>query len=120
MLRVLIVEDDALVVMLLAELLAEMGHEVCGSVSTEADAVAFALRHRPDLMIVDAALAKGSGISVIEEICRGGAPVAHLFLSGDPGKIRARRPLAVVVGKPFRKAQLAKAIDDALAAVAAG
>lgn len=115
--RVLIVDDDGLIGLLLGELLANMGHEVCGIATTEAEAVACALRYRPDLMIVDAKLATGSGISFVEELSRGAEPVPHLFLSGDPAKIRSRIPDAVIVGKPFRQIQLAKAIAAALAAV---
>jgi CheY-like chemotaxis protein len=35
-LRVLVVEDNAIIGMLLAEMLAEMGHDVCGLETTEA------------------------------------------------------------------------------------
>jgi CheY-like chemotaxis protein len=114
-LRVLVIEDDALIAMLLSELLAGMGHDVCATAATEADAVTAATRHRPDLMIVDARLGRGSGVSAVEEILRAG-PVAHLFISGDAEKVQTRQPDAVVVGKPFREAELARAIDMALAA----
>jgi FixJ family two-component response regulator len=66
-------------------------------------------------MIADARLGRGSGVSAVEEIQRAG-PVAHLFISGDAGTVRTRKPGAVVVRKPFRKAELARAIDMALAA----
>ena len=112
-LRVLVVEDDALIATLLSDLLAGMGHDVCATAATEAHAVTAAARHRPDLMIVDAALARGSGVSAVEEILRAG-PVAHLFVSGDPGTVHALRPSAVVVRKPFREADLVKAIERAL------
>jgi CheY-like chemotaxis protein len=114
-LRVLVIEDDALIALLLAELLAGMGHDVCATAATEADAVTAATRHRPDLMIVDARLGRGSGVSAVEEILRAG-PVAHLFISGDAEKVQTRQPDAVVVRKPFREAELARAIDMALAA----
>jgi CheY-like chemotaxis protein len=114
-LRVLVIEDDALIGLLLAELLAGMGHDVCATAATEADAVTAATRHRPDLMIVDARLGRGSGVSAVEEILRAG-PVAHLFISGDAEKVQTRQPDAVVVRKPFREAELARAIDMALAA----
>src|SRR3954452_1584487 len=114
-LRVLVIEDDALIAMLLAELLACMGHDVCATAATEAEAVSAAARHRPDLMIVDAGLGHGSGVAAVEEILRAG-PVAHLFLSGDAGRVQTRRPDAIVVRKPFREAELARAIDNALAA----
>ena len=101
--------------MLLAELLKGMGHDVCSTAATEAEAVSAAARHRPDLMIVDAGLGHGSGVAAVEEILRAG-PVAHLFLSGDAGRVQTRRPDAIVVRKPFREAELARAIDNALAA----
>jgi two-component system, response regulator PdtaR len=115
-LRVLVVEDDALIAILLAELLAGMGHDVCATAATEAEAVIAATRHGPDLMIVDEGLARGgSGVSAVEEILHAG-PRAHVFLSGDTEKVRGRRPDAIVVRKPFREAELARAIDVALAA----
>ena len=114
-LRVLVIEDDALIALLLSELIAGMGHDVCATAATEAEAVIAAARHRPDLMIVDAGLGHGSGVAAVEEILRAG-PVAHLFLSGDAGRVQTRRPDAIVVRKPFRQAELARAIDTALAA----
>jgi CheY-like chemotaxis protein len=113
-LRVLVIEDDVLIAMLLSELLAGMGHDVCATARTEADAVSAATRCRPDLMIVDARLGQGSGISAVEEILRAG-PLAHVFITGDAGSVRTRHPDAVVVRKPFREAELARAIDLALA-----
>ena len=100
---------------LLAELLAGMGHEVCATAATEAEAVSAAARHRPDLMIVDAGLGHGSGVAAVEQILRAG-PIAHMFISGDAGRVKTRKPDAVVVRKPFREAELVRAIDIALAA----
>jgi two-component system, response regulator PdtaR len=114
-LRVLVVEDDALIAVLLAELLAGMGHDVCATAATEAEAVSAAAHHRPDLMIVDAGLGRGSGESAVEEILLAG-PLAHVFISGDAGRVQRRKPDAVVVRKPFRETELARAIDMALAA----
>src|SRR6185437_5810253 len=119
-LRVLLIEDDALIGMLLAELLAEMGHDVCATAATEADAVADAIRYRPDLMIVDADLGRdgGSGVSAVEQILRT-APIAHVFVSGAPGTVQTLRPGDVVVRKPFREADLVRAIEIAFNGAAA-
>ena len=114
-LRVLVIEDDALIAMLLAELLAGMGHEVCATATSEAAAVIAATCYAPDLMIVDAGLGQGSGVSAVEEILRAG-PLAHVFVSGDAESVRLRRSDAIVVRKPFRQAELARAIDLAVAA----
>jgi two-component system, response regulator PdtaR len=113
-LRVLVIEDDALIAMLLAEQLAGMGHDVCATAATEGEAVIAAAHYRPDLMIVDAGLGRGSGVSAVEEICRA-EPFAHIFISGDAEQVRRRRPNAVVVRKPFREAELARAIEIAVA-----
>jgi two-component system, response regulator PdtaR len=113
-LRVLVVEDDALIAMLLAELLAGMGHTVCATAATESAAVHAAAHYRPDLMIVDAGLRQGSGVSAVEEICRT-RPLAHVFISGDAERVRLRQPDAVVVRKPFRQAELLRAIEIAVA-----
>ena len=45
-LRILIVEDDALIGMLLAEMLEDMGHGLCAIEATEADAVTAVIRCR--------------------------------------------------------------------------
>src|SRR5216110_2968524 len=86
-----------------ASMLAGMGHNVCATPATEAEAVIAATRYGPDLMIVDAGLGRGSGVSAVEEILRAG-PLAHVFISGDAGRLRVRKPDAVVVRKPFREA----------------
>lgn len=114
-LRVLVIEDDALITMLLSELLAGMGHEVCATAATEREAVLAATRYGPDMMIADAGLGRGSGVSAVEEILRAG-PLPHVFISGDAATVRVRKPDAVVVRKPFREGELARAIDLALAA----
>ena len=112
-LRILIIEDEAMVGMLLAELLISMGYDVCGIEATEADAVAAAARWEPDLMIVDVWLDDGNGVSAIAEILRAG-PMPHFFVSGDTAGVRALKPDAVVMQKPFRELDLARAIDLAL------
>ncbi len=114
-LRVLVVEDDSILGMLLAETLAGMGHDVCAIEATEAGAVTAAVQHRPDLMIVDACLGKGSGVSAVEEILRTG-PMPHVFISG--ARFQAGRPGAVVLQKPFHESDLVRAIRRALDAVA--
>ncbi len=59
-LRILVVEDNAVIGMLLSLTLKAMGHEVCAVETSEEGAVAAALRCRPDLMVVDAALGKAA------------------------------------------------------------
>jgi CheY-like chemotaxis protein len=114
-LRVLVAEDNALIALLLGEILAGMGHEVCATVATEREAVIAAAHYKPNLMIVDAGLGPGSGISAMEAILRT-SPIAHVFISGDANRVRLNQPNAIVVRKPFRQAELARAIEMAVAA----
>ncbi len=118
-LRILIVEDDELIGVMLAEMLDDLGYAVCAVETTEADAVNAASHHRPDLMIVDARLgAAGCGVSAVEEILRNGF-VPHVFMSGNILRVKALRPRAVTLQKPFRKAELTRAIEHALDAAVA-
>ncbi|HVJ55846.1 MAG TPA: response regulator [Aliidongia sp.] len=111
--RVLVIEDDAMIGVLLADMLEQLGFEVCAIESNEADAVAAAHRYRPGLMIVDARLGTGSGISAVDEILRT-RTVPHLFVSGDTSMVRKLRPDAVVLQKPFREHDLTRAIERVL------
>ena len=76
--RVLLVEDNVPIRMLCAEALSEMGHTVCAVVATEFDAVSAAAQHEPDLMIVDASLDEGSGVSAVEKILHPGSSRTYL------------------------------------------
>ena len=112
-LRILIIEDEPVIAMLFEELLKEMGHEIVGIAANESDAVAAALKHKPDLMFVDARLGKGSGIAAVKEILLTGF-IPHVFTSGDSSSVRAQRPGAIVISKPFREPDLIRAIELAL------
>jgi len=114
-LQILVVEDDYLIAMLLAETLVEMGHGVCGVEATESGAVAAALQCQPDLIIVDAQLRDSDGVSAVEEILSTRF-VPHLFISGDIKNVLARRPDAVAIEKPFRESELDQAIQRAVGA----
>jgi two-component system, response regulator PdtaR len=108
-LTVLVVEDDAIIGMLLAEMLQEMGYEVCAVAATEDDAVAYAEQFKPGLMIVDEHLGAGSGLSAVKRILRNG-PVPCVFISGAP------LPLEMsgtnVLQKPFVEEDLVRAIQQ--------
>ncbi|PZW40808.1 CheY-like chemotaxis protein [Humitalea rosea] len=114
-LRVLVMEDEVLIGLLFAEILKELGHDVYAIESTEAGGIAAAARIRPELVIADGRLGKGSGIAAVEEILRGGF-VPHVFVSGDVPSIKAQHPHAIVLQKPFQEPDLIRAIHAALAA----
>jgi DNA-binding response OmpR family regulator len=112
-LSILVVEDNPVIGILLAEVLREMGYDICAIEADEAGAIDAAARYKPDLMIVDAWLRDGSGAAAVEEITRAG-PVPHIFVSGDASITHAFRPGAIVLQKPYREKELAAAIERAL------
>ena len=111
--RVLVVEDEALIALVLGDILEELGFDVCASEMTEADAVKAAIQHRPGLMIVDARLRQGSGIAAVATILRDQF-TPHVFVSGDRLLGAGLHPRAIVLQKPFLDAELALAIQHAL------
>jgi CheY-like chemotaxis protein len=109
-LRVLVVEDNAIIGILLAEMLTEMGHLVCSVEATEAGAIEAAARWRPDLMIVDAELREGNGFEAIKSILTSG-PMPHVFMSGTAAGISGVD--SPVIQKPFGEKELVRAIERA-------
>lgn len=108
----MIVEDEPLIALLLADMLTAMGHEVCASERTEAGAIAAALRLPPELMVVDASLHEGNGVAAVEKILRNGF-IAHIFMSADQLIQERLHPRAVSIRKPFFEADLIRAIEEA-------
>jgi len=108
--RILIVEDDAMVAMALAEMLADQQHEICGIATTESDAISAAARCKPDMMIIDVMLRTGSGVAALEAILRSG-PIPYIIMSGAELESNA-----VMLRKPFREADLVRAMECALTA----
>ncbi len=115
-LRILLVEDDAVISALVAEVLAELGHDICGTARTELEAIDAAARHAPDLMIVDAYLKAGSGVSAMNAILRRTA-MPHIFMTGGPRQIIPAN--ATVLYKPFGRIGLTAALDSVARQIAA-
>ncbi len=113
-LRILIIEDEAIIGMLLSEVLIGMGHSVIAVVGTESAAIALAAEHLPDFLIVDAGLTMGNGISAVDNILAHRF-IPHIFTTGDLLKVRQIKPEAIILEKPFHEAELAEAIGLALA-----
>jgi len=112
--RILLVEDEPLISIYFAELLEEMGHEVCSIETTETNAVAAADRLKPDLLIVDVHLREGTGLHAVSTILKAGF-VPHIYTTGDrmiSGELTAG---AIVLQKPFLDAALTQAISAAMA-----
>ena len=109
---IVIVEDDALVAMDLAELLIGMGHNVCSIAGTEAEAAVAAERCQPELMIVDGTLGTGSGVTAMRRILDQ-RYVSHFYVTGNPWGLRDLEPDGIIVAKPFTLRDLNQGIKAA-------
>ncbi len=116
--RILIVEDEALLAMALAASLLEAGHMVIGSAATEAGAIALVDGTTPDLALVDIRLQDGdSGTAVARHLHRRGIP--SLFVSGQIDEARANRDSALgCLGKPYSPVTVLASIEVAKAVIA--
>lgn len=116
-LRVLVVEDEALIRLDLTEMLTEEGYVVAGEAGDGEQAVALARELRPDLVLMDVKMPKADGIgaaaSIIEERI---APVVMLTAFSQRDLIesaRAAGAMAYLV-KPFARHELVPAIELAV------
>ena len=115
--RILIVEDDALIAMHIEVLVADLGHTVCAVAASAADAVAQATAHRPDVVLMDILLAGGSsGIDAARQI-HASLGLRCIFVSANLDDatrdlLRSCEPIAFV-GKPILPIKLQRALEEA-------
>jgi len=114
---VVIAEDEALIRMDLAEMLAEEGYDVVGQAGDGARAVELAQELRPDLVILDVKMPVLDGIAAAEAIAAERiAPVVILTAFSQRDLVdRAREAGAMAyLVKPFTKNDLVPAIEMAV------
>src|SRR5690242_7073863 len=115
-LRVVVAEDEALIRLDLAEMLAEVGYDVVGQASDGEQAVALVKEHRPDVVIMDVKMPVLDGISAAEQIGKERiAPVIMLTAFSQKELVERARDAGVMayIVKPFTQADLAPAVDIA-------
>lgn len=115
-LRVVIAEDEALIRLDLAEMLAEEGYDVVAQATDGEQAVAMTEQHQPDLVVLDVKMPKLDGITAAARIAeqRIAAVVMLTAFSQRDLVERAREAGAMAyVVKPFGKADLVPAIEMA-------
>ena len=121
--EVLVVEDQVLIAIHLADLVEEAGHRVSGIAHDADEALAAAARHRPAFAIMDLRLSHGaSGIDVARQLYELHG-LRCLFVSANiDHEVRLRvaelQPLGFI-GKPFLTAEVIAAVRDAALATAA-
>ncbi|MFS3130299.1 ANTAR domain-containing response regulator [Nocardioides sp. Bht2] len=115
--RVVIAEDEALIRMDLAEMLAEEGYDVVGQAADGERAVELAEEHRPDLVICDVKMPKLDGIAAAERIAAQRiAPVVILTAFSQRELVERARDAGAMayLVKPFSRSDLVPAIEMAL------
>jgi response regulator NasT len=115
--RVVIAEDEALIRMDLAEMLAEEGYDVVGQAADGARAIELAEEHRPDLVILDVKMPVLDGIAAAERIARDRiAPVVILTAFSQRELVERARDAGAMayLVKPFSRTDLVPAIEIAV------
>jgi response regulator NasT len=115
--RVVIAEDEALIRMDLAEMLAEEGYEVVGQAADGEQAIALAEKLTPDLVVLDVKMPKLDGISAAQRIAEQRiAPVVMLTAFSQRDLVERARDAGAMayLVKPFSRTDLVPAIEMAV------
>ncbi len=116
--RVLVAEDEALILMDLVEMLQELGYAVIGQAMNGEVAVEMAVALNPDVVLMDVAMPMRDGLSAATEIIEARvAPVVMVtaFSERDTVANAAQAGALGFIVKPFNRADLAPAIEVAVA-----
>lgn len=111
-LRILVVEDEALVAFELECLLQDLGHETVGIAATSREAIALGLSTTPDLVLVDVHLIDGAtGVEVARELA-GDPRITVVFMTANAKRIPLDFAGALgVIAKPYSHRVVASALD---------
>jgi response regulator NasT len=115
--RVVIAEDEALIRMDLAEMLAVEGYAVVGQAADGARAVELTEQERPDLVILDVKMPVLDGIAAAGQIARARiAPVVILTAFSQRELVERARDAGAMayLVKPFTRSELVPAIEIAV------
>ena len=99
----LIIEDEPVIALDIAELLQQLGHKVIGVARTHDEAVALVRTHSPGLVVADIRLADGSsGLEAVQEILRS-ISVPVVFITAYPERLlTGERPEPTyLLSKPY-------------------
>lgn len=116
-LKIMIVEDDALVAMGVQLTLSELGHEVVGIAASEMEALAVAQLEQPEMALMDIRLrGANDGVQVAQRLWQE-LRIRCIFLSAYADehtmeRVAQTRPLGFVQ-KPYSAQQLKTALEQA-------
>jgi response regulator NasT len=115
--RVLIAEDETLIRLDLRRLLETAGFDVCAEARDGPEAVALAIAHRPDVILLDVKMPELDGIEAARQILADRAVPIVMLTAYGYGELISRALDAGVFGyvvKPFRERELIDAVRRAL------
>ncbi|MSO46719.1 MAG: response regulator [Thermoleophilia bacterium] len=116
--RILIVEDETIIRLDVRTLLEKAGHEVVAEARDGEEAVALAVEHNPDLIVMDVRMPHMDGIEAARQITdRKPVPIVMLTAYAEQDLVtRASEAGAFAyLVKPFREVDLLPALDTARA-----
>jgi CheY-like chemotaxis protein len=108
-LRVLVVEDEMMVSMLIEDMLTDLGCHVVGPAARLDEALSLAEHAELDCAVLDVNLGGQSTFPVADLLRAKGAPFAFATGYGDAGLREVDRD-CLVLQKPFREVDLAKVL----------
>lgn len=117
--RVLVVEDEVMIAMMVEQMLAEIGYETVGPGLRLGQAVALAETEAMDAAVLDVNLGGDRSFPVAEVLRRRGVPFVFATGYGSAGLDESYRG-TIVLRKPFERAELERALAEALRGEAEG
>jgi len=117
--RLLIVEDEVMVAWALIETVRELGWKVCGTVTTQDEAVAAASELKPDAILMDYRLAEGGDGLLAARRIREATDIPIIFCTAYGNGLRSQLtsvPGVQLVSKPVKPSLLQAALASAVAA----
>ncbi len=115
--KVLIIEDEAIIAVDLAGLVADIGHTVTHVARTRDKAVELGRKDPPDLILADIQLAdNSSGIDAVKDLLAALGDIPVIFITAFPEQLlTGERPEPTfLITKPYSEAQVRTSISQAM------
>lgn len=114
--KILIVEDEIMIALSMADSLDEAGHQVVGLARDHGTAMRLARETHPDLALVDLNLASAIRGTVVAQHLRQRFDIPSIFVTGSPSDCQHLGPRVgalACLSKPFTPAELALSVEVA-------
>lgn len=112
--KILVVEDEVLVALVILDALMEAGHNVLGPARTAGDALTIARAATPELVLSNINLADGSKGTDLARMLHAELKIPVIFVSGDIHEARAAQDVALgYIAKPCSPMLVQKSVEVA-------